>query len=88
MLATKLALGISTRFITEQTGITKTAWNNYENRISRPNLLDCIRFCARFGITLDWVYLGNPSALPHELAAKIMDELKRLEDEEALQPNK
>jgi hypothetical protein len=35
--------------------------------ISRP----CVGMVERFGLTLDWIYLGDISGLPHSLAIRI-----------------
>lgn len=68
---TRLALGLTQAQITEATGIAKNAWSNYENGISRPNIEDAIRFSMAFGISLDWIYVGNIATLPFDLANKI-----------------
>lgn len=30
-----------------------------------------LKFCDRYGLTLDWIYRGDPSGLPYRLAEKI-----------------
>ncbi len=80
--ATQEALGVSPRFIYEQTGISQKSWSNYVNGVSRPNLEDGIRFCERFGIPMDWIYRGDKSRLPHEIAVKIDAHIARLKMED------
>jgi len=50
-----------------KTGISTSAWNNYETGDRRINLDTAIVLCERFGVTLDWIYRGRIAGLPHEL---------------------
>jgi len=78
---TRSALGLKARQILEQTGIGRTAWSNYEKGISRPNIEDAIRFRDRFNISLDWIYAGDLSSLPFDLAEKIKQKVDEDLDE-------
>lgn len=74
--ATRRALGVAVKQITELTGISKAAWSNYENGVSRPNIEDAIRFKEVFNISLDWVYTGELSSVPFDLASKLKAEIE------------
>lgn len=52
-------------------GIGPTTWANYEAAKNRPELDQARRLVDAFGVTLDWIYLGNESGLRHDLAVRI-----------------
>ncbi len=52
-------------------GIASNTWNQYEKAVSRPDLDRATQIVQTFGVTLDWIYLGDPSGLPHQLAVRI-----------------
>ena len=70
---TREALDITVRDITEETGISKSSWNNYVKGRSRPNVEDAIRFSVRYGVTLDWLYRGDLSGVSYKVATKIRE---------------
>lgn len=52
-------------------GITQSAVSNYEigDRMLPPEM--AIRFCNRYGFTLEWLYRDDVSSLPTKLAEKV-----------------
>src|SRR5215468_1437082 len=46
-------------------------YNQWERRHGRPALTYAIRLVLIFGLSLDWIYLGNLAAVPHGLASEI-----------------
>lgn len=64
------ALGLTPKAVCDRTGIEPTAYSNYEGG-KRPGLDAAIALCDAFGVTLDWIYLGDVSGIPHELALKL-----------------
>ncbi|MCW2245202.1 transcriptional regulator with XRE-family HTH domain [Azospirillum fermentarium] len=73
--ATRLALGLRARDIHRATGIGESAWSQYENGRRFPDLLQILPFADRFGVSLDWIYRGIPTALPFELAQNTLAHL-------------
>lgn len=72
LTATRAALGYDNQVdFCRDAGISYNTWNNYENGRGRPKLNVAITLCRRFNLTLDWIYLGDPSGLPHRLATQI-----------------
>lgn len=66
------ALGIPTQTaMAVALGIKVSRWNNFER--GTPLSLDvAIRICRRFpGVTMDWLFFGNPAGLPLELAKRL-----------------
>lgn len=52
-------------------GIGVTAWNNYERMGARPDIDSARKLVAKFGVTLDWIYEGDPRGLRMDLADKL-----------------
>jgi DNA-binding XRE family transcriptional regulator len=64
-------LGAQARFC-RTAGITTQAWNNYEKeRGGRIGLDTAIKLVSTYHVTLDWIYFGNESFMPHALVEKI-----------------
>lgn len=68
---TREALRLRPVDISRATGITRPQYANYEAGLSRPNIEDAIRFSETFGISLDWIYKGDASKLPLDVADRI-----------------
>lgn len=47
------------------------AWSNYVNALRPLDIEAAILLCDRFDLTLDWIYRGDPSGLPHRLATEL-----------------
>ncbi len=58
-------------------GTSPSAWNNAETGDNRLGLDNAMHLCAETGVTLDYVFFGNPAGLPHALAVEI-DRLEKL----------
>lgn len=71
--ATRQALGLRTRDIHRATGIAESTWSQYENGHRFPDLMQMLPFADRFGIPLDWIYRGIISAVPYEIAQRVLD---------------
>jgi transcriptional regulator with XRE-family HTH domain len=61
-------------------GMTAGSWSNYERGFSRINIDAALLLQRRFGIPLDYVYIGLTAMLPSHLAAKIR-EIESRDDE-------
>ena len=55
-------------------GVATNTWNQYEKGASRPDLDHATKIVQAFGVTLDWIYLGDISGLPHGLALRIAEQ--------------
>ena len=67
LAATREALGLNQRQLCERTGIAPNTYNQWEKAKGRPDLDGAIILCDKFGLTLDWIYLGDESRLPHDM---------------------
>lgn len=71
IVATREALGLRSVDVCNDLGFRSNMYAQWESGDRRPNLDDMIRFCARYGLTLDWIYRGDMSGLQHGLATKL-----------------
>lgn len=71
--AIRLALDMNQTEFARRAGIALNTYNQYESGKSRPQLDIAIKICTTYGVTLDWIYLGDPSGLPHRTASQIVD---------------
>lgn len=65
------ALGLKAAEICRLTGIRPNTYSQWLNAKGRPRLDEAMLLCDHFGYTLDWIYFGDPSALPYSLASQL-----------------
>ncbi|MBF0423060.1 MAG: helix-turn-helix transcriptional regulator [Magnetococcales bacterium] len=70
--AAREAIGCRQKAICFALNIGITTWNNWENGKRLPDPLVMARFQAKFRVSLDWIYAGDPSMLPYALAEKVL----------------
>lgn len=66
--ATRESLGKSQAEICRDIDCQPNRWNQYETGERRITLEIADRLCRRFGLTLDWIYRGDPSGLPNRFS--------------------
>ena len=71
---TREVLNLTQAEFADRCGIARNTYNQYEMGKNTPKLLFAIDICDRFGLTLDWIYRGDPSGLPY----KVADDLRAL----------
>jgi transcriptional regulator with XRE-family HTH domain len=54
-------------------GFSSSQWAQYETGERRLSLNAALKLHSIFGVTLDFLYLGDMSGLPVRLAAKILE---------------
>ena len=62
------------RAFAELMGITPQAWNNYERAGQRIGLDQALLVVRKTGVTLDWIYRGEPAGLPQQLRTQLAEE--------------
>ena len=67
------ALGIKPAELCRITGIKPNTYSQWEAAKGRPRLDEARLLRRHFGITLDWIYEGDPSGLPHSLTSKMAE---------------
>lgn len=74
LVVTREALGYSSQTdFADKAGLAQNTYNQYETGAKRPSLDFAIKLCRAYGITLDWIYMGDPSGLPYKLADAIRE---------------
>lgn len=53
-------------------GVSPQRWSNWERGDHTPDILAMCRFVSHTNLTLDWLYRGHLSRLPHELVPEIL----------------
>lgn len=70
--AARLALGLTQKDLYEPLGVKAATWNHWESGKRLPDPLVMARLKEMHGITTDWVYAGDASALPFSLAKAVL----------------
>lgn len=70
---TRLALGLTQAEIAERTGLGRTQYNQFETGKRILTLTAALSLSEKFAVSLDWLYRGDASSLPHKLFIKIQD---------------
>lgn len=67
------ALGISAAEISRETGISTTAWSNFTspNQNRKITLQQAFKLKDAYSLTLEYIYDGDKSRLPSDLAAAL-----------------
>lgn len=68
---TRQVLGLAQNVFCERAGIATNTYNQYERGKKRPSIENAISLCETYGLTLDWIYRGDPSGLRYETADAI-----------------
>ena len=72
LIQTRRALGYDTqRGLTDEIGILSHQYNRFETGDRRVSLGIALLIYDRFGVSLDWIYCGDPAGLPASLYRKI-----------------
>lgn len=70
---TRQALGLTAAELCRQTGIKPNQWSQFVKPTKKRRITVDAAYKLRdaFGVSLDWIYDGDPAALPHALAQKL-----------------
>jgi transcriptional regulator with XRE-family HTH domain len=69
--AAREALGLTQERLASELGMTPHALSQWESGARRINTFGAVILKRRYGITLDWLFAGDLSGLPHDLALSI-----------------
>jgi len=70
--AARLALGLTQKDLYEPLGVKPATWNHWESGKRLPDPLVMTKLKEMHGITMDWIYAGDASALPFSLARVVL----------------
>lgn len=77
---TREALRLTQREFASRAGIATNTYGQYETGARLISPSRAIDLCNTYGLTMDWIYRGEPGDLPYRLAAAIKA-LSDLEDQ-------
>ncbi len=75
LVAARAALGMSAAELCRAIRCAPNRWSQYETGERRITLEIAERLCDEFGLSLDWIYRGDPQALPLQLGQAIRQKL-------------
>ena len=70
------ALGVSQSDFADRCEIARNTYNQYEKGVNKVPVDAALKMRELYGLTLDWIYVGDPSGLRHEIADKIREKRK------------
>ena len=82
----KIATGLSARELAARLGVGESAFSNYCNGTRPPSVYVMMRLSERFGITLEYIYLGSFAGLTMLVAEKIRAAEAQVDQEETQPP--
>ena len=68
---TRQAFGMQQQEFGVSAGMSQPQYNQFETGKRLLTLHYALALCERYGLTLDWLYRGDPSGLPYSLHEKI-----------------
>lgn len=77
MARTRRALGLDQEQFGEGAGLSQPRYNQYETGRRLLTLAAAMKLCQRYNLTLDWIYMGDPSGLPKRLADALQADRSR-----------
>lgn len=71
LVATREALGMTAADLCRAIDVTQSRWSQYESGKRRITMDVALRLKQTYGISLDWIYAGDPSSLPQRIFQKL-----------------
>ena len=68
---TRQALGVNQRQFAKRANLRQNRYNQYESGARALTIDAAQKICNEYGVTLDWLFRGDRSMLPHRLAIEI-----------------
>lgn len=64
---------LSSKHFAQQAGVSIKSYSQWESGDFRVSIDGALSICARFGITLDYIYLGRIDTLPFSLGLSLQE---------------
>ena len=74
LIATRKTIGLKQAEYAERAGIPDNTYNQYEQAKGRPSLDFAFKLRDTYGLTLDWIYDGDPSGLPYRITKNLFQQ--------------
>lgn len=66
-----IALNVNARTMAKETGLAENLISMALSGAQNLSLNSAVKICDRYKVTLDWLFLGDPSGLPARIADKL-----------------
>lgn len=73
--AIRMARGWESGYIAQLVGVLPQSWSNYESGKAYPSYPTIAKVWRLTGATSDFILLGNPAGMPHELFTGVLPHL-------------
>jgi len=70
--AARLALGLTQKELYEAIGVKAATWNHWESGKRMPDPMAMTEFYRLHGVTMEWIYAGDPKGLPFSVAQTVL----------------
>ena len=70
--AARLALGLSQKELYDAIGVKAATWNHWESGKRMPDPMAMAELYRLHGVTMEWIYAGDPRGLPFGIARSIL----------------
>jgi len=70
--AARLALGLSSKDVCEAINVQPNTYSQWEHGKAMIDPAAATRLKIQFGVSLDWIYAGDPAGLPYSIASKAL----------------
>ena len=70
--AARLALGVSQKELYDAIGVKAATWNHWETGKRMPDPMSMTELYRLHGVTLEWIYAGDPKGLPFGVAQTVL----------------
>jgi len=75
--------GLNQTEFAKRVGVARNVWANVEGEFGRIGVDTALKLCSKYLVTLDWIYRGDTTLLPHGLAVR----LEEVAEEERAHPD-
>lgn len=72
LISVRTAMGYSPSEFADRAGIARNTYSQWENAKGAPSRLEARKLKKAFGITLDYIFEDDPSALPPQINKKLV----------------
>jgi transcriptional regulator with XRE-family HTH domain len=73
LILSRLAMNMQPGEFADRAGLTQSNYSQYENLWRSLSIRAAMKLCTVYGLTLDWLYRGDPSGLSIRLNSAIND---------------
>lgn len=85
LVATRKAIAKTAKALAAEVGMSPGRWSHWETEKHQPDLVAMLALKLKYGVSLDWIFAGDPSGLRYELAQRIVSVASNRNESEQVQ---